>query len=124
MAEQTVPVEAEFTLLKRHLNNIKRRGAVRYRCHLATLGRLIFPASGESREAWVHNLSDSGIGLNLTEPLAAGTEVLIRLSGNSRDVTLKLPARVVHATQEVDGSWRVGCTFAGKLSPEVLETLL
>ena len=123
MSERIIPVEAEFTLLKKQLHGIKRRVSTRYRCHLATLGRLIFPASGESADVWVHNLSDSGIGLNFSRSLEAGTPLVIRLRG-SEGLTLQLPARVVHATQEVDGTWRIGCQFENKLSYEELEALL
>jgi hypothetical protein len=124
MAEQLLPVEADFTLLKKNLVKVKRRGSVRYRASLATLGRIVFPASGESQEAWVQNLSHTGIGLTLGKPLEAGTPVAIRLTGTSKGVTLKLLAKVVHSTQEIDGTWRVGCALDQRLSPEVLETLL
>jgi hypothetical protein len=124
MSEPVIPVEAEFTLLKKNLVKIKRRASVRYRCNLATLGRVYFPDSDQAEDVWAHNLSDTGIGLNFHRALEPGTNLVIRLTGTSRDVTLKLPARVVHATQEVDGSWRVGCEFANRLSPEVLDTLL
>jgi hypothetical protein len=124
MKEHNLPVEAEFTLLKKNLVKIRRRTSVRYRCSLATLGRLFFPSTGESQDAWVQNLSDCGVGLNLNQPLEVDTAVLIRLTGTTKDVTLKLPARVAHSTREVDGSWRVGCEFQSKLNPEVLEALL
>jgi hypothetical protein len=124
MSEPVVPVDAEFTLLKRHLTSVKRRAAVRYRSNLATLGQLFFPDSGETWEAWVHNLSESGIGLNLSRPLTMGGKIVIRLKGTPDYIMLQLPARVIHATQEVDGTWRVGCEFEQKLNADELETLL
>jgi hypothetical protein len=123
MADQITNVEAEFTLFKQPFSGLKKRLAQRYRCPLATLGRLSF-ADGTAEEAWAHNISESGIGLNLTHPLEAGTNVLVRLRGSSRNGAVALPARVVHATQELDGSWRVGCAFESKLQPEVLDALL
>jgi hypothetical protein len=119
-----VPVEAEFTLLRSHLSAIKRRASVRYRCNLATFGRVFFPASGATLDTWIHNLSHTGIGINLGCALEVGTAVVIRLKGPSEQGTLELTARVVHATQEVDGTWRVGCRFENKLSHEELDALL
>jgi hypothetical protein len=124
MSEPLVPVDAEFTLLMRHMSEVKRRASVRYRSNLATLGQLFFPDNGQTWEAWVHNLSECGIGLNLNQPLEPGANIVIRLKGQSDFIMLQLPARVVHATQEVDGTWRVGCEFEKKLSPEDLDTLL
>jgi hypothetical protein len=124
MADQLLPVEADFTLLKKNLVKVKRRGAVRYRAGLATLGRVLFPETGESLEAWVQNLSTSGIGLTLTRPLDVGTAVVIRLVGTNKGVVLKLNATVAHSTQEIDGAWRVGCALEQPLTSEVLETLL
>jgi hypothetical protein len=123
MGDQIIPVEAEFTLLKRDLIKVKRRSRVRYRCNLATLGKVLFPG-GEALEAWIHNLSEEGIGLNLSRPLDKGTPLTIRLGGLTDKVTLRLPAEVVHATQELDGSWRVGCQFAAKLPAEALDAML
>jgi hypothetical protein len=123
MAEQIATVEAEFTLLKRHYVGIKRRVAPRYRCPLATLGRLTFP-DGTTEEAWAHNLSETGIGLNMNHPLEAGIKLVIRLKGTESPVTLTLPAQVVHSTQELDGSWRIGCAFESKLTPDKMDALL
>jgi hypothetical protein len=116
-------VEAEFTLLKRHFTGIKRRAAQRYRCPLATLGRLSLP-DGTHEDAWAHNLSETGIGLNMGHALEPGTTLLIRLKGTTNGALLSLAARVVHATAEVDGSWRIGCAFVDKLGPDQLDSLL
>jgi hypothetical protein len=124
MSEPVAPVDAEFTLLKRHLTAIKRRASVRYRSNLATLGQMFFPDKGETEEVWVHNLSETGIGVNLDRSLEAGANVVLRLKGTADFIMLQLSARVVHSTQEVDGSWRIGCEFEKKLTADELETLL
>jgi hypothetical protein len=123
MADKISAVEAEFTLLKRHFTGVKRRAAQRYRCPLATLGRISLP-DGTQEEAWAHNLSETGIGLNLSHSLEAGTPVLIRLKGAAPGSGLAQAARVVHATEEVDGSWRIGCAFLERLNPDQLDALL
>jgi hypothetical protein len=123
MTEPISQVEAEFTLLKRHFSGIKRRAAQRYRCPLATLGRITLP-DGNQEDAWAHNLSESGIGLNLSHSLEPGTGVLIRLRAAGKPGTLTVAASVVHSTEEVDGSWRIGCRFADHLSPEQVDAFL
>jgi hypothetical protein len=120
---QITAVEAEFTLLQRHFTGIKRRVAQRYRCPLATLGRLSLP-DGTQEEAWAHNLSETGIGLNMSHSLDAGTRLTVRLRGSVPGRALALQALVIHSTQELDGSWRVGCVFTAKLSQEDLDALL
>ena len=121
MPEHLPVMEAEFTLLKKERSENKGvRGAQRYRCRLATLGRLIFGDKFE--HAWVHDLSKLGVGLILSRLLAANTAMVVRLKGDSN--CLELPATVVHSTQQVDGSWRVGCTFDRKLTADELDALL
>jgi hypothetical protein len=124
MTEQLLPVEADFTLLKTDLVKVKRRGAVRYRAGPATLGRIFFSETSESQEAWVLNLSQTGIGLTLCRPLEIGTGLTIRLTGANKGVSLTLRARVAHSTHEVDGTWRMGCALEQPLTPDILETLL
>lgn len=124
MNEQSIPVEAELTLFRPRLSNLKRRGARRFRCGLATIGKLHFPNESTTLEACVYNLSQTGVGLNLAAPLEVGRDLVIQVRvPGSRD-SMRVSARVVHCTQEVDRSWRIGCAFAEPISPEVLEALL
>ncbi len=114
--------EGELTLLKRSLN-FKRRVAVRYRCPLATAGRLTLgeeEVPGE--EVWVLNLSTSGVGLLLSRPLEEGRNVVISLT--STPEKMELAATVVHATQQANGDWIVGCALEQPLSNDVLDQLL
>src|SRR5262245_390620 len=123
MAEDPIPVDAEFTLLRpRSLG--QRRASPRYRCPPATLCLLTFPDTGKSLQGWVHNLSAGGIGLSLLRPLAPGTPLTIRLRTTTSERPVQLAAEVVHATPQLDGLWRVGCKLAERLGPEALEALL
>jgi hypothetical protein len=124
MAESTVPIEAELTLFRPKFNKVRRRTAERYRCALASAGKLFFPGSGETLTAWLNNLSVTGIGLNLPRSLEAGLALTIQVRLEGTDSTVKLPAKVVHSTAEVDGTWRVGCHFDAPLTDELLESLL
>jgi len=124
MPNQTIPPEAEFTLLKKNFPDNKVRSGVRYRCALATLGHLYFPDSGENQEAWICNLSRRGIGLNVNQPLVLDTALIIKLKSSLNNKAIKVPARVIHATAEADGTWRIGCEFLEHLTPALLDELL
>jgi hypothetical protein len=123
MTDSKVAIEAEFTLLRKQIMGIKRRKAERFRCPIASLGKLTIPAGGKNLEVWVKNLSRTGIGFNLACDLESGTEVVILLKGVN-NATFRKPSRVVHTTQEVDGTWRVGCEFSSELTEDELDTLL
>jgi hypothetical protein len=73
---------------------MQRRTAVRYRCALATPGWLSF-ADGGTLEAWIHNLSEAGIGLNLPRPLEPGVALAVRMRGPAREGEVALPARAL-----------------------------
>ena len=120
----TIPVEAELTLFRSKLVGIRRRTMDRYRCALATSGKLHFPGTGDTVTAWVCNLSRGGIGLNLSDTIQAGQEMVIHMKSTDGSTSLKLPARIVHSTPEIDGTWRVGCEFHTPLTADELDALL
>jgi hypothetical protein len=122
MPEKAIPVEAEFTLFKKNMKGAKVRGAARYRCALATLGRLVFPETGASTEAWINNLSKKGIGLNVDQAIEVQTPVVIHLKNSSK--SFRLAGQVIHATPQTDGTWRIGCELLDELTPEILDDLL
>jgi PilZ domain len=125
VSEMNVPAVGDFTFLERQVVAMQRRTAVRYRCAVGTPGRLSFPDGRESRDIWVYNLSETGIGLNLAAPpLQANTPVIIRLRGPAQGSTVDVAARVVHVTPEADGTWRIGCAFEERLTEEALKSLL
>ena len=75
-------------------------------------------------DVWVKNLSKGGIGISLGQPLESGAEVMIFLKSSDQKSCFQKGSRVVHSTQEIDGSWRVGCEFASELTDEELDALL
>jgi hypothetical protein len=106
------------------LSGTQRRATVRYRCPLATLGRVFIAASYKNLTAWVLDLSVDGAGLQLACAPEVGTWVSIELDSSTSDLTLELAARVAHATPRPDGTWTVGCAFDNRLSEEELEAML
>lgn len=124
MASTSIPLEGDLTLFRDKLVALKRRQARRFRCGLATLGKVQFPGKDNSADAFVYNLSESGIGLNMSEPLESGKIIIIRIRVSEEPQPYLLNARVVHSTQEVDCTWRVGCEFGEPLGPDLLEKIL
>jgi hypothetical protein len=124
MLDAKLAVEAEFTLLRKQIMGIKRRKAERFRCPIASLGKLNLPNNPENLDVWVKNLSRTGIGINLGRPLDVGTDVIVCLKGPDQKTYFRKESRVIHATAEVDGTWRVGCEFANELTEDELDSLL
>ena len=102
----------------------QRRATVRYRCAPATRGRLFIANSYQSLQAWVVNLSVTGAGLLLNQPVEADSWVLIELESPTTSLTLEVSARVAHATRQPDGNWLLGCAFAKPLSTDELDAML
>jgi hypothetical protein len=123
MTEPSTAAQADFTFSSEKILAMQRRTAVRYRCALGSAGWLSLPDGG-TLETWIHNLSETGIGLNMPDPLEEGLRLVIHLRGPAPGSHVALAARVVHSTQEPDGSWRVGCVFEQRLRAEALAALL
>jgi hypothetical protein len=115
---------AEFMLAERQVVAMQRRTAVRYRCAVGTQGQLSVAGHSESRDVFVSNLSEKGIGLTLNQPLETGARVVIRMRGPAPSNVVTLPSRVIHVSPDGEGSWRAGCAFEERLMPETLLALL
>jgi hypothetical protein len=71
-------------------------------------------------EASACDLSETGIGLYLPYPLGRGKTVILHLRGRMPALSVTVSARVIRATAQYGGLWRVGCQFERKLNPETL----
>jgi len=119
-----IPVEGELTLFRPKKFKIKKRVETRYRSGPATLGKVTFPQNDQVLEAVVHNISRTGIGLNMPFAVEVGQEIAITIRTGLLKPPQRLVGRIVHATEEVDKSWRVGCEFSEPLNEVLLEELL
>ena len=86
MTESKVAIEAEFTLLRKQIQGIKRRKLERFRCPIAAMGKLQFPNSHDKLDVWVINLSKGGIGINISHPIDSGAEVTICLKSDDQKI--------------------------------------
>ncbi|MGE3806001.1 MAG: PilZ domain-containing protein, partial [Gemmataceae bacterium] len=54
------------------------------------------------------NISTTGIGIHRAEPFEVGTVLTIQVHSHDEKPLLRRKARVVHATEQVNGTWIVG----------------
>jgi hypothetical protein len=124
MSNNVNPPQELTIRLRRPPRGSERRAAKRYQCRTARLVVLRSPETGTKAEGWAFNFSETGIGLYLPYPLPSGTVVVLHLRGRGAAASVTMPARVVHATARDDGTWHVGCAFARRLDPRILQDLL
>jgi hypothetical protein len=102
-----------------------RRRAERYECAaLQPFWRIVDEGNGETLPAGVLNISATGVGLLLDEPLKPGTVLVISLQSAPGRLSRPLPVRVMHATAQPGGGWLVGCQFVRRLSQQDMAALL
>jgi hypothetical protein len=100
-----------------------RRVAVRYRCAPATIGKVL-SANQELQIACIVDLSVTGIGMQVPQPIAAGGLVMISIKSTDGKKTFDLSASVVHCSSVPHNEWYLGCRLNATLSLEDLDSLL
>jgi hypothetical protein len=85
------------------------------------VGGLTLP---EMSRTIVHDLSATGIGLLVNQPIKSGTVLVLCLETVDRRLARPLPARVMHASPVSEGHWLIGCQFVRRLSEPELRVLL
>jgi hypothetical protein len=111
MSRQPVPVQKPGT---------DRRAWVRFRSD-----QDIACQTEETNSGWlgkVQNISPGGIALALRRRFEPGTVLIVELATEA-DAPLRLSVRVIHATQERNDRWIIGCAFASPLSQHELQSL-
>ncbi|MCI0463262.1 MAG: PilZ domain-containing protein [Gemmataceae bacterium] len=102
---------------------LDRRASIRLVCDLEVLSRPLEPAGSICWGATVQDVSEGGLGLLVCYPFKAGTHLTVELRTRA-GAPKTVQARVVHAQDLSDGTWRVGCELTSRLSPEELVELL
>jgi hypothetical protein len=110
-----------------HKNNAdtqEQRLRPRQLCGTITLIKMSLPAAADTTYfAWVHDISESGIGLDMLGRLGIGVEIALELKGSDDTEHIRLHAKVIHATQ-VGSLYRLGCRFVVPLRPSVLARIM
>jgi hypothetical protein len=102
----------------------ERRGAPRHSCDVPASWREWGTRGSSSWVARIHNISATGIGLTTTYRVKPGSVLVIHLQDKNHNLSRPLPVRVMHATQQADGTWLLGCAFVRRVSEEDLQSLL
>jgi hypothetical protein len=99
------------------------RAAHRYGGGTVTLARLARAGASSSRFAWLHDISETGLGLDVLLPLSSGTDIVFEMRGSCEGERIRLHARVVHATRAGEFC-RLGCRLTEPLPPALLSSIL
>jgi hypothetical protein len=105
------------------LADFERRASTRHALIAQGLAR---PVEGQDAIWWgatVFDLSNTGIGLSLCFPFRPGTYLAVDLHGPDGS-NRSLLAKVIHARDQADGTWHVGCEFVKPLSDSDVEVMV
>lgn len=100
-----------------------RRASVRFRCERLPVSRAFISNSFTTLNARIVDMSTSGVGLLLDQPLEAGTRLNIELSGTLASL-FELVAEVKNVAALPDGTWRCGCALLWTLTEDEVRLLL
>jgi hypothetical protein len=101
-----------------------QRTWVRFACAVKASYQAIAEEGAAPRPAKVVNVSASGVGLVVGEPVENGTLLSVELHAARGAFTRTMLACVVHVTARAEGEWALGCNFIRSLSAEDLKALL
>lgn len=101
-----------------------RRACIRYRCTRPIPRRMAIAESFTSLDAWVVDISASGLCLLLDRPLEQGTLLFVELESAPTFPPVELLAKVARVSPVTEGEWHIGCEFVNGLSEEELHAIL
>jgi hypothetical protein len=122
MSEPPVHSEGELTGLRHR--NFQFRAESRYKPPLAAIAYLRGPDGAEGRETvWLANVSHHGLGLLSKKSIPHQASLHIEIPALV-SMNRQLTATVVHATQQLNGDWLIGCLLNTPLNYDELEACL
>jgi hypothetical protein len=99
---------------------VEQRTSERHSCELEAVS---CPLDAPETLCWgatVQDLSAGGIGLTLCYPFKPGTYLAINVRNSDEPCTLL--GRVIHVSDQADGTWFIGCEFVKQID-NVVELL-
>ena len=99
------------------VRDLERRATQRQSCQKAALTRLVDADNALAWGATVRDISEAGIGLAVCFPFRAGAYLSVDVIEADGSVNSRL-TRVIHAVDQRDGTWHVGCQFVAPLCDE------
>ena len=100
-----------------------QRQSIRYACILDATCEGKTRHFGIGWVARVVNISTGGLGMHLGEKFAAGTILTVVIHGPG-EAQVAGKVRVIHCSEQADGTWSVGAAFLAPLSEVELDRLL
>jgi hypothetical protein len=101
-----------------------QRTWVRFPCAVQASYQAVAGEDTAPRSAQVVNVSASGVGLLVGEPVENGTLLSVELRAAHGEFTHTMLACVVHVTARAAAEWDLGCNFIRSLSEEDFKALL
>jgi hypothetical protein len=101
---------------------LEKRASVRHVCNVEAVSRPLESPDALSWGARVKNLSAGGISLKLCYQFKPGATLAVDLHAQNRVGTLFV--KVVHVSEQDDGTWLLGCEFATPLNDAQVKALL
>jgi len=100
-----------------------QRTWMRFPTNVTVTYRIITVAEQSDLPTQVLNISATGIGLFVTQPVKVGALLSLKLHGASGSTERTMLACVVHVTVRSEGKWALGCNFIRSLSEDDLKDL-
>jgi hypothetical protein len=101
--------------------DLEKRTSTRHPCKQEAVSQ---PLDSPGTMAWgatVQNISAAGMGVVLCFPFKPGSHLAVTL--HTSEVRRTLLVRVVHALDQADGTWFLGCEFVQQLQAEEIEEI-
>lgn len=105
------------------LEDLDRRQSPRFPCQQETTARPLESTDTLGWGAQVRDVSQGGVGLTLCFPFRPGTYLSLDLR-NANGSCRSFLARVLHARDQADGTWHLGCEWVNAIAEDDLEMLL
>jgi hypothetical protein len=102
----------------------EKRGAERFAVAAAVDCSFASPVLEDFGKVKIKNISSTGVGLIITETLAPGMLLAIRLVNPAKNFSKTMLVRVIHVTPQASGSYLVGGTLDTPLTYEELCALV
>lgn len=105
-------------------SGVERRAALRYPIGKKALWNVTLFLGGSATEARVRDISTTGIGLLMPEPIETGTRITVELTNKSRLFSCSRIVRVVYVDTISDGQYFIGCEFSTPLTYDQIYALM
>jgi hypothetical protein len=107
-----------------HPPHAERRASVRHLSGAEVVCHLPNPVGTEANEAWVRDISRTGINILLERRFEPGNLLVLELTSRDQAISSQLILRVVHTIECPNGHWLHGAAFLRELSEAELRAFI